>query len=351
MRNDEQQERFFAKLKRELGTTITLALEDPSVIEIMVNPDGSIWIERLGKGMERNAQKMARENLLAALGTIASLLETRITDTSPIIEGELPLDGSRVEGMIPPVVENPCLVIRRRASAVFPLSRYLKEERITDGIYRFLRTAILEKKNILIAGGTGSGKTTFTNAILNELALLSPNERLVIMEDTVELQCSMENKLSMRTTDTVNMNKLLRTAMRSRPDRIIVGEVRGGEALDLLKSWNTGHPGGVATLHANSAEAALIRLEQLISEVNQHKMPELIAEAIDVIIYLQRYGQGGPRVTDVIKVIGFNGVKYDTISLMGEDDLSVPSILLQGDKDLSLSMEEEFSKITVQRDE
>jgi type IV secretion system protein VirB11 len=312
--HDEILQRNTDKLRSELGTTICEALDNPEVIEIMVNPDGRIWIDRLSHGMSDTKKRIAHDRLIAALGTIAAMLKTEVNKFSPILEGELPLDGSRVEGVLSPVTKATTLVIRKHSSAVFPIERYVEENRIDEKSWGFLKDAITGRRNILIVGGTGSGKTTFVNAILDALARFCPNDRVVILEDTVELQCNMENVLAMRTDSQSNttMQRLVKVSFRVRPDRIIVGEVRSGEALDLLKSWNTGHPGGICTIHANSAVSALTRMEQLISEVSRTPMKELIGEAIDVVVFLRRIAKFGPFVTEILEVKGMNAIgNYD----------------------------------------
>ena len=310
--NEELLRRNMDKLRHELGSVICHALDDKEVIEIMVNPDGYIWLDRLSSGMERTGKKISPERLLAALGTIAAMLRTELNKHSPILEGELPLDGSRVEGVIPPVVRSASMSIRKHSSAVFPISRYIAEGRISQAGWDYLRDAIETRKNILIAGGTGSGKTTFVNAILDALSRLREDDRVLILEDTVELQCKMPNVFGMRTDakSSTTMQKLVRASLRLRPDRIIVGEVRGGEALDLLKSWNTGHPGGICTVHANSARSSLIRMEQLISEVSKTPMKDLIGEALDVVVFLKRVAQIGPIVAEIVEVDGIQDGDY-----------------------------------------
>ena len=268
--------------------------------------------------MKYTKTRISLHRLMAALGTIAALLDTMINALCPILEGELPLDGSRGEGTVPPISKGPGLTIRKHSSAVFPLSRYLDEERLTPEHGAYIREAVESRKNILVAGGTGSGKTTFVNALLDVLNELNPSDRLVVMEDTLELQYSLENVYSLRTDEKsgVSMQNLVKVSLRLRPDRIVVGEVRGGEALALLKSWNTGHPGGISTLHANSAESALIRLEQLVSEASVSPMKELIGEAVDVVVFLKRRARNGlkapgPVVSEILEVKGVdvkNGV-------------------------------------------
>jgi len=307
----EQLTRLDHKLKRELGTHIVEALENPDVLEICVNSDGQIWLEEKGIGLYQTGEGVKPEGLLAALGTIAAMLGTEVNEATPILEGRLPLDGSRVEGAIPPASpDGPSISIRKHASALIPLSQYETEGRISPAAADFLRGALRNAKNIVVSGGTSSGKTTFTNALIAELLALAPQDRLVVIEDTAELQCATPNKQSFVTTETVTMRKLIKTAMRYRPDRILIGEVRGGEALDLLRSWNTGHPGGITTLHANNAAAALLRIEQLISEVSVTPMSALIAEVVDVVVHMRELGRIGRRVTEIIQVNGHREGEY-----------------------------------------
>ena len=307
--NNEVIRRNLDKLRREMGATIRQAMDDPAVIEVMLNPDGSVWTDKLGIGMEYLCD-MSEVQALQMLGTIAHMLGTVVNYHHPKVEGELPGDGSRVEGVIPPIVPRPVFNIRKKASAVFSLDEYVESGRAEEKDAELLREAIKERKNILVVGGTGTGKTTFTNAILNEMRLLTPQHRLVILEDTQELQCTMKNFIAMRTNSDVSMQDLLKITMRQRPDRIVVGEVRGREALDMLKAWNTGHPGGVCTVHANDARAGLLRIEQLISEVSESPMRDLIAEAIDIVVFLIRDPHIGPRLSELIAVEGVRDGRY-----------------------------------------
>ena len=307
--NDEVIRRNLDKLRREMGEDVRNAMDDHTVIEIMLNPDGKVWTDKIGSGMEFLCL-MSPVQSLQMLGTVAHMLGTVINYHNPKVEGELPGDGSRVEGVIPPIVPNPSFNIRKKASAVFSLDDYITSGRANHDDIRILCEAISSRKNILVVGGTGTGKTTFVNAIINEMKALTPRHRLLILEDTLELQCSMDNFVSMRTTSDMSMQDLLKVTMRQRPDRIIIGEVRGKEALDMLKAWNTGHPGGVCTVHANDARAGLLRIEQLISEVSQSPMRELIAEAIDVVAFLVRDPHIGPKLSELVAVDGFLDGKY-----------------------------------------
>ena len=307
--SDEVNRRNLEKLRREMGEYVRNAMDDPQVIEIMLNPDGSVWVDKIGSGMEFICY-MPDVQALQMLGTISHMVGTVINYHNPKVEGELPGDGSRVEGVIPPVVQKPVFNIRKKASAIFSLAEYIKSGRATDDEVQILCEAIASRKNILVVGGTGTGKTTFVNAIINEMKTLTPKHRLLILEDTLELQCSMKNFVFMRTTSDVSMQDLLKITMRQRPDRIIIGEVRGKEALDMLKAWNTGHPGGVCTVHANDARAGLLRIEQLISEVSQSPMRELVAEAIDVVAFLIRDSHIGPKLSELIAVDGVQNGQY-----------------------------------------
>lgn len=302
-------ERNLSKLYREMGPEISAAMKDKSIIEIMLNADGKVWIDRLGSGMEILCE-MDTTAALQMLGTIAHMLGTVVNSEKATVEGELPGDGSRIEGVIPPLVTRPTINIRKKASAVFSLEKYVKDGRAKESDYLVLCDAIKNRKNLLVVGGTGTGKTTFCNAILHEMNLLCPQHRLVIIEDTVELQCTMENIVQMRTNDRYSMQDLLKVAMRQRPDRIIVGEVRGKEALDMLKAWNTGHPGGVCTVHANDARAGLIRIEQLVSEISQAPMRDLIAEAIDIVVFLRRDPEIGPVLEEIVMIKGVKNGEY-----------------------------------------
>ena len=309
----EHSNRVGEKLERELGDLVLGCLRDPEVIEIMLNPDGALWVERMGAPMARLGQ-MPPHLAEAAMATLASMFRTTITRDNPIIECELPLDGSRFEGLIPPVVAGPSFCIRKRASRIFSLDDYVAAGTMTGRQQNLIRDAALDHKNILVVGGTGSGKTTLVNAIIHLIAEEMPNERLLILEDTAEIQCSAPNHVFKRTTDAIDMRRLLRSTMRYRPDRIFVGEVRGGECLDLLKAWNTGHPGGVATVHANDAKSGLTRIENLVSEVTAAPLQKTIASAIDYIVFIAKdsRAKSGRRIQELLRVSGHDGINYIT---------------------------------------
>jgi P-type conjugative transfer ATPase TrbB len=299
------------KLTRELGPTILGALKDPNVVEIMLNADGILWVDVLGEGLRDTGERMAPAKAENLLGTIASMLDITIGVDQPVLQGELPIDGSRVQGVLPPVAPRPIFAIRKRASLVYTLDDYVQSG-ILDAVHaEALREGVRTRKNILIVGSTGSGKTTLANALLHEMSEAAGTEqRIVIIEDTVELQCAAPNHVALRTSDAVDMTRCLKITMRLRPDRIVVGEVRDHAALALLKAWNTGHPGGLSTLHANSAAAGLLRLEQLIAESkNVAPQPVLIAEAVDLIAFITRTANGR-RVTELVRTDGVRDGNY-----------------------------------------
>jgi len=303
-------------LVRALGPELLKPLEDPAVIEILLNPDGKIWIERLGGHQLENVGSIDHVRAMSIIATIASMLETTVTTDRPILECELPTDGSRFEALIPPVVQAPVFSIRKKASAVFTLDQYVESGIMSDRQREVILAAIAERKNILIAGGTGTGKTTLANAVLDAIANHEPEHRIVIIEDTRELQCAAPNTVYLRTSDTVDQTMLLRATMRLRPDRIVVGEVRDKSALALLKAWNTGHPGGVGTVHANDAAAALVRVGQLIQEAGVPPAPDLIAEAVNVVVSIKR-DRGARRIGEIVAVSGYDsaaGFRFERVA-------------------------------------
>ncbi|MBD9650027.1 P-type conjugative transfer ATPase TrbB [Ensifer sp. ENS09] len=300
--------RLVRKLQEALGDQLCVALDDVNVVEIMLNPDGKLFIERVGYGVTP-AGEMSPAAAEMVIGTVAHALQSEVDAQQPIISGELPIGGHRFEGLLPPVVVKPAFTIRRRGSHLISLDEYVRASIMTQDQAATIRTAVSARLNIIISGGTGSGKTTLANAVIDEIVRSAPEDRLVILEDTAEIQCTAKNAVVLRTSDTIDMARLLRSTMRLRPDRIVVGEVRDGAALTLLKAWNTGHPGGVATIHANTATSALRRLAQLTAEASQQPMQEVIGEAIDLVVSIERTSRGR-RVRDVIHVKQFDDGQY-----------------------------------------
>ncbi len=301
--------RLVRKLQEALGDRLCSAIDDSGVAEIMLNPDGRLFIENVGQGITA-AGEMSAAAAEMVIGTVAHALRSEVDTDQPIISGELPIGGHRFEGLLPPVVSRPAFSIRRRASRLIPLEDYVRDGVMTEAQVGKIRSAISSRLNIVISGGTGSGKTTLANAVIGEIVNSAPEDRLVILEDTAEIRCVGNNVVFLHTSDTVDMGRLLKSTMRLRPDRIIVGEVRDGAALTLLKAWNTGHPGGVATVHANTATSALRRFEQLTAEVSQQPMHEVIGDAVDLVVSIERTSRGR-RVRDVINVERFADGEYE----------------------------------------
>lgn len=310
--NNNIRERIHKKLERDMGSVLLAALRDPKTVEIMLNADGNLWQECLGEPMKcigslRPAQAQA------IIETIAGYHGKEVTRHKPLLEGELPIDGSRFAGQIPPVVPSPTFAIRKKAVAIFTLDQYVENGVMTAQQRDVLMDAVVSHKNILVIGGTGSGKTTLVNAIIHQMVLSNPAERVFIIEDTGEIQCAATNFVQYHTSIDVTMTMLLKTTLRMRPDRILVGEVRGPEALDLLMAWNTGHEGGAATLHANNARAGLDRLAMLISMHPDAPRPiePLIGEAVHVVVHITRTPEGR-RVQEILAVTGFRDGQYIT---------------------------------------
>ncbi len=310
----ETETRRSSMLRTAFCPVVREALEAPDTIEVMANPDGSVWIEKAGVGVIISQHTLAPCDRERVIRLVASGVGEAAGRTSPIVSAELPGSGERFEGLLPPVSTAPCFSIRKPATTPFELGDYVTQGALAPALAQALKDAIASHANILIAGGTSSGKTTFTNALLAEASL--HDDRIVILEDTRELRCVAPNVVQLRThRGSTSLQDLVRSTLRLRPDRIIVGEVRGAEALDLLKAWNTGHPGGITTLHANSAHGALARLEQLTLEATPRAPFDLIAEAIDVVVFMSRTG-GQRRVEEALRVTGFDGEGYQTQPLV-----------------------------------
>jgi type IV secretion system protein VirB11 len=328
----DQQARLDAKLRRELGDLVLQALADERTEDIVLNPDSRIWIKCQGGGFQQ-AGEMPAAQAHAAIGTIAAQRSTVVNYDRPFLEAELPIDGSRFEGIVPPVTSRPVFAIRLRPRRIFTLTEYERSGILTDqtdptntlrrranflamirGLSHaeIIRLAVREKKNILVVGSTGSGKTTLVNAILDALAQIAADDRVITIEDTMELRCPVQNFVDLRAVGTVTMLECLRASMRLKPTRIVVGEVRGAEAHVMLKAWNTGHQGGAATVHANDALSGLVRLESLVAEATAAPQQNLIAEAIDLVVFIDEESAlaAGRKVREVLVVTGYESGHY-----------------------------------------
>ena len=326
-------DRRIRMLRTAMGPLIAAALEDPDVVEIMLNPDRTLWVDRLSSGRAPMGVELSEEDGERIIRLVAAHVGAEVHRGQPLLTAELPETGERFEGILPPAAPGPAFALRKRAVGVIPLDRYVIDGMMTAEQAAFLRRAVRERQNILVAGGTSTGKTTLANALLAEIA--ATGDRVLVLEDTVELQCTARDHVPLRTrAGVVSMTELVRATMRLRPDRVIVGEVRGGEALDLVKVWGTGHPGGIATIHAGSALGALLRLEQLILEVAVNPPRALIAEAVNVVVFIAGRGRKR-RIENIARVAGYDGAGYRLADVLEtplpalpplSSDLSFPSL-------------------------
>jgi P-type conjugative transfer ATPase TrbB len=291
-------------LRTALGDAIARYLDNNEIIEVMLNPDGRLWIDRLKGGLTETSEKISAADGERIIRLVAHHVGVEVHEGAPRVSAELPETGERFEGLLPPVVAAPTFAIRKPAIAVFTLEDYVSSRIMTKAQAQMLRLAVKDRLNILVAGGTSTGKTTLTNALLAEVAKTS--DRIILIEDMRELQCLSANLVALRTKEGVStLADLVRASLRLRPDRIPIGEVRGSEALDLLKAWGTGHPGGIGTIHAGSGIGALRRLEQLIQEAVVTVPRALIAETINIIAVLS--GRGSKRrLNELVQVTGLD---------------------------------------------
>lgn len=304
-------ERKLEALRHALGDTVLAALLEPAVVEIMANPDGRLVLDRSGSGRSDTGMRLSSEARERAVRLIADYVGETVTREDPRLSGVLPGTGERFQGFLPPVTAGPAFSIRKRPGVIYTLDDYVRDGIMTAPQAAVLRRAAVERRNLLISGGTGSGKTTLANAVLAEPAFA--DDRVFLIEDTPELQCSAWDvvaALTRRFPKSIGVIDLVRDALRMRPDRIVIGEMReGSAALETLKAWNTGHPGGLSTLHANSAEEALHRLEDLISEVVAQVPRRGIAQAVDLIVHVRRT-PAGRRVDEIREIVGLDGSNY-----------------------------------------
>lgn len=304
--------RYRELMERYLGPRVVEAFADDDVTEVYVNGDGRLRLDTHSRGKVLAGVRLRAARVEQFLHAVAAFHGDALHGGTPTVQAELPdatFGGARLQGFLSPLAEASCFVIRKRASRVFDLDSYVPgvmtaEQRIA------LRDAVVAHENILVCGGTGSGKTTLCNALLKEMTDLFPEERIVVLEDTGELQCAADDHLQLRTSDDVSLADLVRHTLRCTPDRIVVGEVRDEAALHLLDAWATGHPGGCATLHATTALGALHRLGRLAQRANVPPQHELVAEAVGVVLVIQG-GNQGRRVTELVRVDGQTEGTYD----------------------------------------
>jgi pilus assembly protein CpaF len=290
-------------------------LHDPTISDILVNTHNQIYIERFGK-LERTAARFKDdEHLRKIIDKIVSPLGRRIDESSPMVDARLP-DGSRVNAIIPPLaIDGPILSIRRFAAEPLKLQDLITLRALTPEIGELLQGIVRARLSVLVAGGTGSGKTTLLNVLSG---FIPPSERIITIEDSAELQLQQAHVVRLESRPSniegkglITQRDLVRNSLRMRPDRIIVGEVRGEEVLDMLQAMNTGHEGSLATIHANSARDALIRLETMVAltgvDISSKFLRHYISSALDVIIHVSRLGDGSRKLMSLHEIIGVEG--------------------------------------------
>jgi type IV secretion system protein TrbB len=310
---DEAQRHYLGSLERALGPEVLAALTDADVTEAYVNPTGRIFLDTRSRGRVDTGTRLPTERVTRFLNLVASRLPAVINAGRPTLQAELPPDppfrGARLQGFVPPLVAAPAFNLRKPPAVIYTLDEYVATGVLAPDWRQLLGHAVLQHRNVLVAGGTASGKTTLVNALLHEITAASRRERIVILEDTIELQCSAPDCLALRTSDGVRLRDLVKAALRTSPDRIVVGEVRDEAALDLLDAWQTGHPGGVATLHANDPLGALHRLDRLAQRASVPPQPHLVGDAIHLVVMIAG-GSAGRRVTEIARVQGYDGWRH-----------------------------------------
>lgn len=299
-------DRILAILKSSLGEKINTYFEDEDIIEIMLNDNKTVWVDSLTKGMYFTGIILENAEAMKIINTVATFMEVKVDKDNPRMSAELPDTGFRFESVIPPNVDNPIFTIRKKSILIFTLDDYVRMGSLTEFQKGVIEKAINDYKNILIVGGTSTGKTTFANACIGAIP---KKDRLVILEDTKEIRSLCPNKVSLKTSMSTTMEELFYSTMRLRPDRIIVGEIRGATSLDLLTAWNSGHSGGVSTIHSDSTEGALEQLEQYNQRKSVDKQQKLIGKAIDLVVVLKRVN-GERKVVEIKEVLGFDDGKY-----------------------------------------
>lgn len=287
-----------------MGEEVINLLNDKNVIEIYLNDNKKLWIDTLSEGRKFTGIEIDPQTSKNIIYLIANSVNAEVNEQNPTIDAELPTEnGERFSGLLPPVVKNPSFAIRKKAIKIFSLEDYVKNGIMTEQQLEIIKNAAKNRENMLVVGGTSTGKTTLTNAIIKEISKYK--DRLILIEDTQELQCETEDRLFLRSTDHVTIRKLLTQTLRLRPDRIIIGEIRDGAALNLIKAWNTGHPGGVCTLHANSSLEGLEQLESYISEVSMQEQKKTISKTVNLVINIRKIGLER-KIYEILKLNGLD---------------------------------------------
>jgi pilus assembly protein CpaF len=306
---------------------LEVLLRDSSVTEILVNGPNKVFVERDGVLHHTDLRFIDSHHVERVMQRILAPLGRRLDESSPMVDARLP-DGSRVNAIIPPIaLDGPCLSIRKFRKDMLKSADLVAMQTIDQAIFDFFEEAVGKRCNVLVSGGTGTGKTTLLNVLSQ---LISPHQRLVTIEDVAELQLSHPHVVRLETRPPnseghgeVRASDLIRNALRMRPDRIILGEIRGVEVLDVLTAMNTGHDGSMSTVHANNAQDALLRLETLVGltgrAIAEKTLRQMICAALDVVIQLTRLPDGRRCVSEVVEIVGIRDDVYVTNTLFRLD--------------------------------
>ena len=316
----ESKRRLYEKLYDDLGQRIHACLQNKDVHEVMLNPDGQLWTDSPTQGFVKIGNLLPSQ-AFAIIHSLAGIHDLVVDQYNPQLEADLPffktIQGERFTAQVPPIVAGPCFTIRKKSPIVFSLDDYVNSERLTTKQADALKQLVQQRKNILVCGGPGSGKTTVTNALILEAVKSDENQRILLLEDVSELQCKASNVVAMLTSDNVKLTGLLRSAMRMRPDRILIGEVRGAEALDMLKAWNTGCPGGICTVHANGAMEAIQRIMDLAMEAGLTVPPvQLVLHTLHAVVSVKRNGNEKGFIDDILTVETYKNGKFSFKTLV-----------------------------------
>jgi type IV secretion system protein VirB11 len=318
-------DRIERMMLRYLGADLMTAFDDDDVTEIYLNPqDPVVRLTTRSRGRVVAPYRIGADRVTMFLDSVASHGGVILDPDTPLLQAELP-DGrfrkARLQGFLPPISRGPAFTLRKPPRVIYSLDEYVAHGTLSPTFRAVLRSAVQYRLSIVVAGGTDTGKTTFANALLREIADVAPDERVVILEDTVELQCASPDHLSLRTRADCSLAQLVTATLRTSPDRIVVGEVRDASALDLLDAWSTGHPGGIATFHANDPRGALHRLDRLAQRNNVPSQRELVADAVDLVVMLDKR-DGERRVTDLVRVTGLDAQHQFQLESFAADALT-----------------------------